>query len=1312
MKTKIFFLIALTLVICIPTNLLSQSALDTDDGTIQPCASGHIHNELLESDPVFSRSMMYLNQRITALHAESATRSSAVVYTIPVVVHVMHEGEPLGQGSNISDEQVMSAIEGLNEDFRKEAGTNGDGDGVDVELEFCLASRDPEGNSSIGINRVDGSVITNYAEQGIEASTGTGADEAQVKALSTWPREDYMNIWIVNEIEDNDASGGVQGYAYFPINNPIDGIVVLHNAFGTVGNLKPNTDQNRTITHEVGHYLALYHTFNNTNDCGAESNCDTQGDKVCDTPPTILAVSCTNPACDGTQQVENYMDYTSENCRNMFSEGQKTRMRGALLSDRISLLSSLGCVPVTDLDAGISAILSPVGSICNNYIEPVVMLTNLGGTTLTSVEISYTIDGASGQTYSWTGSLVQGSSTEVSLPGTTSSTGTHTIEISSSLPNGEQDEYEANDSNSGSFSISDGDAVILEISVDYFGAETTWAVVDDLGNTVTTGGPYINNSQGTVFTESICASNGCFTLWMYDVYGDGMGFTNGSYLLNDSEGNELASGGGNFGQEISHDFCIESEETGSAPVANFSIPTNETCTTLDIDFVDLSLEQPDNWLWTFEGASPNTSTQQNPQNITYNSSGSFDVTLTVSNANGSDTYTINDAISVYESISVDLDPEHISCYSADNGSISSSVNGGSSLEYSWNTGEQGSDIDNLSQGTYTLTVTNQGLCETAASVTINEPEPLVLNLNDNDIACNGGLGEASISPQGGTTPYSISWSNGQDGNSINNLAAGDYSVSLIDNQNCSVTEDFSISENASLNVNITSEDITCDGLTDGQASVIVSGGTGNYTYSWSSGQDNTSINNLEEGNYSITITDDAGCEGYEEFTINEPDALEMTIFKTDISCFGMSDGNATATGNGGTGQLNYNWSNGGEGNSISNLSADSYELILTDANECALSEWIDIIEPSQLTTTSETTSMETCEGNDGSGLVNVMGGTPNYSYNWSNGDTEQSVDMLAAGEYSVVVSDANGCSSSSSIIIDYDCELDLPTTNLIVTDCGAHDFILDDFINCEEIPDAEMYQWKFENIAVGVYYEGYSIGNNTTFYLSDVTNIQYGIMISVSIKALIGGSWSDYGETCQIWTNDIMPSTQLSSIDCGSENLVFGDIIETEVITGAEVYEWHFTDTNEFDILIETYSNSLGLLEEYGFMMGTTYFVEVKTQIGSQWSEYGDICPISFDSNDFVESWENDELSFSIYPNPNNGQNIFIDIQNLSIYNSVIKLELYNSTGKLIETFELSNNIDNGMRTEHRFDNVISSGMYFLRFKHGNRNYEQKMIVQ
>jgi PKD repeat protein len=1350
------------------------------------CASGHIHDQLLGSDSLYARNMMYLNRRILEMQEEFAQRQFETVYTIPTVIHILHEGEELGLGSNISEEQIMSAMTALNDDFRKVTGTMGDGDGVDVEVDFCLASRDPDGNSTNGIVRVDASVIPDYAEMGIEASSTIGGDEGAVKALSTWPREDYMNVWIVNEIEDNDAGGGVQGYAYFPMNSPLDGIVILHNAFGTTGNIKPNTALNRTFAHEVGHYIGLYHTFHDTDDCDDETNCVTQGDRVCDTPDTPLSASCWEPECDATQQVENYMDYTAEICRNMFTQGQKDRMRATLETDRESILSSLGCIPVTEYDAGISTIVSPNGSVCDVGVTAVVMLTNYGSETLTSVTIEYELSNGGSSSYDWTGSLSPGGTEEVTLPALVGSAGSQTITVTATLPNGQADQYGDNDELSKDFAISTGAALTLNITVDYFGAETTWDVYDDEGILVDEGGPYINNNQGTVFSESICATAGCFTLTLHDTYGDGQSFTNGSFELLDGQGNVLAGESGNWGEESVTDFCIEEETGGEAPTANFNANDSGICAGEDVSFNDLSSGTPTTWSWTFEGGSPSSHSGSSPPQISYNTPGIYDVTLVVTNNEGTDSYTLNDYINVYDDPSITLTVTDVSCEGSNNGAITSDVDGFGSISYDWSSGHTGTGIssqpagsysltatdaqgcsatenatigepdgidlvvsstdvscfgDNdgsaavtasggvgsldlqwntgsgntvlngLSGGTYTITATDDNGCEASASVDVDEPALLEANLFDFDIACNGGSGSAEVDPQGGSAPYSISWSTGGNGTSVSNLTPGNYSVVVEDDHDCSVSENFEITETAELSLQLNVQEISCPGMADGSASVTVMGGSGSYTYTWSTGHSSTSISALSPGDYSINVIDDTGCEGSADFTLEDPEAMSIVIFKTDISCYGLSDGTATATPSGGAAPYSYNWSNGDEVIEATDLSQGSVSVTVTDDHGCTQSASIEIIEPSALIITTAQTTPETCIGNDGSGLVNSMGGTPDYSYSWSNGGDEQSIENASSGNYMVAVTDANGCTATADLTIEYDCT-NPPEASMLTDDyCGAHHLFLEQYIDCVPVDNAEMYQWKFENQSLGIFSEEYTIGNNTSFLLGAVPDLGYNMTAFVSVKVLRDGMWSPYGTVCQIWTNEDMPTTQLIDEDCGADDIYLGDYIETTELSGAFSYEWHVIG-NGLDAVFTSYVNTMAFSADLGLVEGGEYNVQVRAEIAGEWTDWGAVCSVSLQFGSSVSDIFDEDLAVSFFPNPNPGDQISIELSKLYNYPSVISFELYSSTGKLIESFKLTGSSDNYTRTEHHFQNRLSSGMYFVKYELNGSRYQEKLIVR
>jgi PKD repeat protein len=248
------------------------------------------------------------------------------VKTIPVVVHVLH----IGGSENISDAQIQSQITIMNEDYGKLPGTNGDGAGVDTKVRFCLAKIDPNGDCTNGIVRIY-STLTNHKTY----------ERAMLKQLSFWDNTKYMNIYLVKSI-----TGGVLGYSSFPGGpSDEDGMVVRSNVFGNIGTAASSLG--RTASHEIGHWFGLYHTFNNG--CGTDLCLD--GDYVCDTPPQAspsfncnVINSCSNDVPDVNDLKENYMNYTNDACKDMFTNGQKLRIQATLDIIRTNIWSQSNLV--------------------------------------------------------------------------------------------------------------------------------------------------------------------------------------------------------------------------------------------------------------------------------------------------------------------------------------------------------------------------------------------------------------------------------------------------------------------------------------------------------------------------------------------------------------------------------------------------------------------------------------------------------------------------------------------------------------------------------------------------------------------------------------------------------------------------------------------------------------------------------------------------------------------------------------------------------------------------------------------------------
>ena len=347
------------------------------------CGFDRQHRVAMASDPAYKARVESSDKRLNDYIQRMSMTSQiplATLYRIPVVVHVIHQGEAIGTGTNISDAQIQSAITSLNEFFRNAFGTS-----TDVEIEFELANINPSCQATSGIDRIDGSSTSDYATNGITIPPFATENQSVVKALSTWSNRDYYNIWIVSEINNNNGGAGIQGYATFPTPLAIDGAVILYNAFGydpgaALGyNLKSYTQLNKTLVHEMGHAFKLYHSFEGDDSnadgiadiCPPNASCGTDGDMVCDTDPHQRSASnCPSGVngCTGGSIIplaHNFMDYSSQVCQESFTSGQVTRMRAALELERASLINSIALTniyPITPYTTPVAASCTPVTS--------------------------------------------------------------------------------------------------------------------------------------------------------------------------------------------------------------------------------------------------------------------------------------------------------------------------------------------------------------------------------------------------------------------------------------------------------------------------------------------------------------------------------------------------------------------------------------------------------------------------------------------------------------------------------------------------------------------------------------------------------------------------------------------------------------------------------------------------------------------------------------------------------------------------------------------------------------------------------------
>ena len=624
---------------------------------------------------------------------ENGQRLSTI--NLPIVYHVIHNGTAIGTGSNISAAFINSQNEQLNFDYRMAAGTSGDNNdprGADSQVEFCLATEDPDGNSlsEPGINRI------NRNDEGWSAPPYDQTDmNGTIKAASIWDPEKYVNVWIV------ELTGGLLGYAQFPSNTGLgglsdnggpantDGVVITYNSVGSTTNPFPGGapyDKGRTLTHELGHWLGLRHIWGDA-DCGTD---------FCDDTPTQMTSSggnCPNTTtCDGmADMTKNYMDYSNDVCMNVVTNDQKARIRAVLATGRSALLSS-------DIPCNVSG-YSPIISYFTASGQG-----QCPGSTVTFANRSF----GAGIDYSW--DFGDGTNSDLENPtkmyngfgdfdvvltisdGSQSDSYTRSINVAdvqqfNNLNNGTIAAYASDESGFIGGHNNYNDAAKAE----YFGSLTNgetlrsadflFNVADGSPGTSVTFNIWDNSGTGgepgsIVATKDLTIADinvDAFTRVDFDdltitgpIYiGYELSYTDGTSLsvYTNTDGDtdpttayerwedgtwwSFNDGTGSMNTwELDVSLAITANFACAAtdpPVADFEADVETACQNSDINFTDLSTNLPDEWLWDFGNSE--TSDVQNPT-YAYPAAGTYTVSLRATNSEGNDTETKTNYITV------------------------------------------------------------------------------------------------------------------------------------------------------------------------------------------------------------------------------------------------------------------------------------------------------------------------------------------------------------------------------------------------------------------------------------------------------------------------------------------------------------------------------------------------------------------------------------------------------------------------------------------------------------------------------------------
>ncbi|MBK8656461.1 MAG: T9SS type A sorting domain-containing protein [Haliscomenobacter sp.] len=417
------------------------------------------------------------------------------------------------------------------------------------------------------------------------------------------------------------------------------------------------------------------------------------------------------------------------------------------------------------------------------------------------------------------------------------------------------------------------------------------------------------------------------------------------------------------------------------------------------------------------------------QNLSGLGSGTYIVTAT--DANGC-TDTAQGVVEIIPALTLSTTAKDADCNDAANGTVNVSVSGGKPpYSYLWNNGATSPQVIGVKAGVYTVTVTDAAGCTASASVTVNEPNAIQINLSGPVLICTGQQkATISSSVSGGTSPYTFAWSNGDTTGNLQNLEPGTYTLTVTDAKGCTAIATRTINGTPPPQIQISAIDTICGIPNGGMAEAIVSSGMSPYSYLWSTGASTAKISGLGSGTYRITVTDVKGCTDTDSVTIVVVPPIQISVMVTPPACYGDSTGSAMASAEGGLPPIAFSWSTGTLGPKLTNVPAGTYTVTATDAAGCRADATVIISQPDSIKLTLSAKDVDCGEAGTGYAVCKATGGKAPYSFLWNTGASTDTLFGLSAGTYTVVVTDANGCETTGTVVIR---DFGAPQCNIVVT---------------------------------------------------------------------------------------------------------------------------------------------------------------------------------------------------------------------------------------------------------------------------------------
>ncbi len=652
----------------------------------------------------------------------------------------------------------------------------------------------------------------------------------------------------------------------------------------------------------------------------------------------------------------------------------------------------------------------------------------------------------------------------------------------------------------------------------------------------------------------------------------------------------------------------------------------------------------------------------------------------------------------------------------------------------WSNNASGLNIGNLCAGTYSVTITDANGCSAIETVNINEPLEIILTTGATATTCAGQDGTATVSATGGSGTFTYAWTGGGNTQTISGLGIGIYTVTVTDQNGCTAVDTAEVTDGCgcgNFSYVIDQTDASCNGVCDGTGTIIATGSGMPYSATWSNGSIGLIQSNLCAGNYVVTITGSDGCFAIETMTINESPAILVAASSTATSCQGL-DGTATAVGLGGTGLLSYTWSNAGTTETITGLDVGIYIVTVTDENGCTASAMTEVTNGCGCNDFSFTVAQTdvSCNGLcDGTATIIANGTSLPYTATWSNNNTGMTVGNLCEGVYSVTVTDNNGCSGISSIIISEPATL---TVNINGNDasCGNQN----GSVSANAVGGSGPYTYVWSNSVSGSTQNGLAGGTYTVTATDNSGCVTTGsVTISESLSFTLSGSVQDV--TCNGGSDASINVTVIGGTPPYSYDWNNNETTEDISGLGAGNYILFVTDANDctggisfnvnepnpisINMQVTNSNNDNGSISAQttgGIAPYTWQWSNGATGVFANNLAPGIYSVTVTDANGCVAIAEaqvfditnTEELSIvedlNIYPNPNRGTFVV----DLALYQSNdVEINIYNvlgqnierrnySTSELSETFELE---------------FVANGTYFVQIIIGETRITEKITI-